>query len=123
MVEEEGGDTSGDGEWLTIAAAARRLRVSPRAIRGRIARGTIAWKPQGNTGRLVQVTGTVPSGNGDEDGPGDDAELELLREELTEARIAAARAEERAAALRELADRLTAELADARQPWWRRWRK
>jgi hypothetical protein len=26
------------------------------------------------------------------------------------------------AAVCELADRLTAELADARRPWWRRWR-
>ena len=47
-------------------------------------------------------------------------ELALLREDLVEARVAQARAEERAAALRELADRLTAELAEARRPWWRR---
>ena len=52
--------------------------------------------------------------------PGDAMELALLREDLVEARIAMARAEERAAALRELADRLTVELLDARRPWWRR---
>ncbi len=59
-----------------------------------------------------------PVADDPEDAP--EFELALLREELAEARIAAARAEERAAALRELADRLTAELAEARQPWWRR---
>ena len=116
MVEEAGGDDT----WLTVAAAARALGVSPRAIRGRIKRGTIEWKAAGNTGRLV----LVPPGDVAPDDPADgpEIELELLREELTEARIVAARAEERAAALRELADRLTAELADARRPWWRRWR-
>ena len=59
------------------------------------------------------------------------AELTGLREKLAraeagldaaatvaEARISAARAETKA--VRELADRLTAELAEARRPWWRR---
>ena len=111
MAEEQ----SGDGPWLTVAAAARQLGVSPRAVRGRIRRGTIEWKPQGNTGRLVRV----PEGDVSRDDPGDAFELALLQEELVEARIGMARAEERAAALRELADRLTAELAEARRPWWR----
>ena len=35
------------------------------------------------------------------------------------ARVTAAKAE--VAAVRELADRLTAELAELRRPWWRRW--
>jgi hypothetical protein len=39
---------------------------------------------------------------------------------LLEARVAQARAEERAAALRELVDELKAQLAEARRPWWRR---
>lgn len=40
--------------------------------------------------------------------------------DAAEAQIAAAGVE--VAAVRELADRLTAELAEARRPWWRRWR-
>jgi hypothetical protein len=44
------------------------------------------------------------------------------KQELFDASVAASKAQERAAALRELADRLTTELAEARRPWWRRWR-
>ena len=54
--------------------------------------------------------------------------LDELRAELMQRRCAAARAEGEAKALREaladLATRLdlaTAELAEARRPWWRRW--
>ena len=143
MAEEQSGDGPGDGPWLTVAAAARQLGISPRAVRGRIRRGTIEWKPQGNTGRLVRV----PEGDVSPDDPGDGPEDEFdelreqvagLREKLAraeagldaaatvaEARISAARAETKA--VRELADRLThellaarLELADARRPWWRR---
>jgi hypothetical protein len=130
------GGPPGGGEWLTVAAAARRLGINPRSIRGRIARGTLTWKPNGNVGKLVLVPpaggpdgepgggpAAVPAG-----GPGGEAlELDFLREELADARVAAARAEERALALRELVDRereisreLRAELAEARRPWWRR---
>ena len=129
MVAEQSGGPSGDGSWLTVGAAARRLGISPRAVRGRIARGTLAWRPLGNTGREVLVPDAEASrdGTGDTsrdvvgDDPGDAMELALLREELVEALVGMARAEERAAALRELADRLTAELLEARRPWWRRW--
>jgi hypothetical protein len=48
-------------------------------------------------------------------------EIEMLREELAEARVAQARAEERAAAKDELIGELKALLAEARRPWWRRW--
>ena len=129
------GSAAGDGEWLSVAAAARRLGVTPRSVRGRIARGTLVWKPNGNAGKLVRVPFWAQPGGGPEDVPGDapggslgvDAlELELLRGELTEALVAAARAEERAVALqsqldREVAraDRLEARLA---RPWWSRWR-
>lgn len=49
------GMSGDDGAWVTVAEAARRLRVTPRAIRGRLDRGTIPWKPEGNDGRLVWV--------------------------------------------------------------------
>ena len=124
MVAEQSGGPSADGSWLTVGAAARRLGISPRAVRGRIARGTLEWRPLGNTGREVLVPDAEASrdGTGDasRDDPGDAMELALLREDLVEARIAQARAEERAAALRELADRLTVELIEARRPWWRK---
>ena len=53
------------------------------------------------------------------------AEIAELREGLArsiaERDAAVTVGEARAAALRELADRLTAELAEARRPFWRRW--
>src|SRR4051794_12416594 len=96
-----GGETSadgpGEGEWLSIAAAARRLGVSPRAIRSRVERGTIKWKPAGNSGKLVWLG----SGDTSADGPWEEDEQELLRaeladmrEKLTAALVAGARAEE-----------------------------
>jgi hypothetical protein len=123
------GGGPGGGEWLTVAAAARRLGISPRSVRGRIARGTLQWKPAGNSGKLVLVEpGGTPAG-----GPEGDLEdeLDLLRGELMDARERAARAEERAAALREALERergqhdelvaeLKAQLVEARRPWWRR---
>jgi hypothetical protein len=106
-------------------------------VRGRIARGTIPWKPAGNAGKLVLVEpGGTPAG-GLEGGPeGDEAErlryevAELL-EELLEARVAQARAEERAVVLREALDRerdqhrefideLKAQLTEVRKPWWQK---
>jgi hypothetical protein len=55
-------------------------------------------------------------------------ELAEAKAELAESRIAQARAEERAAALREMldreqgrADRLEEEIRALRRPWWRRW--
>jgi hypothetical protein len=123
---------------VTASGSRSPLRISPRAIRGRIARSTIPWKAAGNTGKLVRVTEDDVS----RDAPGDiseDAyELALLREELIEVReqLAGTKASLEAAvairkaetgALRELCDRLTAELADTRRelveahrPWWRR---
>jgi hypothetical protein len=44
-----------DEDWLTIHAAARRLGVTPTAIRNRIKRGTLQTRPNGNFGRLVRV--------------------------------------------------------------------
>jgi hypothetical protein len=125
MGTEASGNNTEDGPWLTVAEAARRLRVSPRAVRGRIRRGTLRWKAAGNAGKLVQLPSGDASGDVSAGDPGNavDAlfEIEMLREELAEARVAQARAEERAAAKDELIGELKALLAEARRPWWRRW--
>ena len=137
MSEDATPDGSGSdpgGEWLTVAAAARRLGISPRAIRGRIRRGTIEWRTKGNTGREVLVTGEDATPNVDRDGPPDGldqlrAEVDQLQEELIEARVrvAAARAEKFAAeaiakAQVEARDQIIQELRDqlayARRRWW-----
>lgn len=47
--------------WCSINEAARRLGVTPTAIRNRIKRGTLQTKPNGNHGRLVHVTRLLPS--------------------------------------------------------------
>lgn len=111
-----------DGEWLPVSTAARRLGISPRALRGRIDRGTVQWKQAGNTGKLVLIRPEDVAAEEDRDASQD--EMDRLRDELAEERIGRARAEERAAALREAldreqarADRLEAEL---RRPWWRK---
>jgi hypothetical protein len=44
-----------DKDWCSINEAARRLSVTPTAIRNRIKRGTLKTKPNGNHGRLVGV--------------------------------------------------------------------
>jgi hypothetical protein len=48
-------DHDDDKDWCSINEAARRLKVTPTAIRNRIKRGTLKTKPNGNYGRLVQV--------------------------------------------------------------------
>src|SRR3982751_1182712 len=49
-------------EWCGTQEAARRLGVTPAAVRNRIKRRTIEVKPNGNIGRLVRVPRTtVPS--------------------------------------------------------------
>lgn len=101
------------GEWLPIATAARRLGISPKAIRGRIERRTIVWKQDGNRGRLVLVhpgdgPGAAPEGPRDVpwDGEAEVAaeELAWLRGELAEARITIARLEEQKRAVQAVAD-------------------
>ena len=121
MVEED----PGAGEWLPITTAARRLGITPRAVRGRIDRGSIEWKAAGNKGRLVLVrpgdTIRKHSRDGEAEDPGtplgDDLEegVNRLREELMGARIAQGRAEERAAALREALEREIAHAAELRE--------
>ena len=46
-------------EWCSINEAARRLGVTPTAIRNRIKRGTLEHRPNGNIGKLVRVPPTV----------------------------------------------------------------
>jgi hypothetical protein len=48
-------DHDADNDWCSINEAARRLSVTPTAIRNRIKRGTLKTKPNGNHGRLVRV--------------------------------------------------------------------
>jgi hypothetical protein len=50
-----------DDAWCSINEAARRLGVTPTAIRNRIKRGTLQTKPNGNHGRLVHVPRPVPA--------------------------------------------------------------
>jgi hypothetical protein len=53
-------DDNNDDVWCSINEAARRLNVTPTAIRNRIKRGTLQTKPNGNHGRLVRVPRPVP---------------------------------------------------------------
>lgn len=52
-----------DDDWCSVSEAARRLSVTPTAIRNRIKRGTLETRPNGNFGRMVRVPRTV-SGTG-----------------------------------------------------------
>ena len=109
---------------LPLAEAAPRLGLHPAARRSRICRGAVKAR-KGNDGRLlVEIPADARAVHDAASASPDDelaAELDYLRGELMHTLERAARAEERAAAVRELADRLTAELAEARRPWWRRW--
>jgi hypothetical protein len=50
-----------DDEWCGTQEAARRLGVTPAAVRNRIKRRTIEVRPDGNIGRQVRVPRTVSS--------------------------------------------------------------
>jgi hypothetical protein len=48
-----------EDDWCSVSEAARRLGVTPTAIRNRIKRGTLEHRPNGNQGKLVRVPRTV----------------------------------------------------------------
>src|SRR5689334_45625 len=45
------GDTP--GEWVSVAEAARRLGITPRAVRNRVRHHSLQARPKGNSGREV----------------------------------------------------------------------
>jgi hypothetical protein len=118
--------------WVTVSEAASRLKLTPYGVKSRIRRGTLRAR-QGNDRRLlVGIPADLPAAEGDEaaDLPPDrldeqhqkvEAEVEYWRTLAQEARLDAARLEERLAATvsaeRVRGDRLEAALAEARRPW------
>jgi hypothetical protein len=146
MASEHSGDHPRDGEqnarpgqWLPLGRAAKELSLSRAGVYRRIRAGTLDSRPRGNRGLEVFVAddrerSADHSPDGERDVRADDAELEELREELTAARIAMARLEERLVAAerrdtdlqagleleRARADRLAADLALARKGWLER---
>jgi hypothetical protein len=122
-------DAAPAGEWVSVAEAARRLQVTPKAIRNRLRRGTLPARVRGNLGREVWLPrfrdrpeplsggrqGTGP-GTGTGTGP---EQVTLLVEN---ARLTAEVEGERRlnAELRRQMARLEAELTELRTPWWAR---
>src|SRR3954449_11311701 len=58
--EPHGEGHAADDGWCSVNEAARRLGVTPTAIRNRIKRRTLKTKPHGNHGRLAWVPRPVP---------------------------------------------------------------
>ena len=115
--------------WLDLTAAASMTGLSREAVRSRARRGLLPSR-RGNDGRIVvQVTpGTITAPDHDRTGLVTEltAELADLREALaravTERDAALAVQLATIAAKDDLIAELKAMLADARRPWWRRWR-
>jgi hypothetical protein len=130
-------ESDSEAPWLPLSEAAQRLGRHPDGIRSMIRRGRVNGR-KGNAGQwLVQVSTESDSVRNGHDSDVTES-LADLREELTEARVAAARAEAerdtQAAAhiqeretlqgvisdLRADRDRLAAELVQARKGWLER---
>jgi hypothetical protein len=122
-----------DAPWLSLTEAAQRTGRHVNALRSMVRRGRIESR-KGNAGQwLVRLPAELPADPGPADGPADDwtvaalnAEVAELREEMAglKAGLKAAHdvAEAQLAAKDELIVELKALLAEARRPWWRRWR-
>ena len=128
---------------LPVSEAASRLRLTPAGLRSRIRRGLVRTQ-RGNQGQHLVECPRDPPPLHDADGVRHDqavtqepdeelsAEVDALRRELGEERLARARLEERLAGIERahaaelgakettVAD-LRAELARLRLPPWRRW--
>src|SRR4051794_39514464 len=110
-------------DWCSVSEAARRLGVTPTAIRNRIKRGTLEHRPNGNQGKLVRVSRTVtltrPEPLGGTVTPTVSApyagEIKALRELADERLARIERAEMRADRLDNEVERLRTELDRERQ--------
>jgi hypothetical protein len=121
---------------IGVAEAAKRLGKTVDAVRSLARRGKLKAR-RGNDGKLLIMLapGDEAATVADEMADGHDEARAVLRDQLEdmrdqiehwrrsseEARVAQARAEERAEAQRELVAELHKLLDDARRPWWRRW--
>src|SRR6476661_3675620 len=114
MAKDVAGESPGEAEeWVTVAEAARRIGITPKAVRERIRHGSVRWKANGNVGRLVLVTEPAREPPGEaEDAAGE--ELAELRDVLSEERVARARAEGELAAERRHSADLKALLTETR---------
>lgn len=124
--------------WLTIPVAAKRLGVTPQAIRNRINRGTLETQKNNRGQILVRVAPTVPSTVpatvGNRLASGDNplqAIVERQLEQIADLREQVARLggidaarQQQVADLQAERDRLLAlveRLTERQGPWWRRW--
>jgi hypothetical protein len=133
-------DNGEAASWLTLVEASRLTGRHPDTLRVMIRKGRLEAR-KGNAGNwLVQLPTRMQPGSHPErpdhrpddhpDGPDahpEHPDVALLREELLDARVAAARAEAGCELLHSLVgdlraerDRLTADLAEARKGWLER---
>lgn len=101
---QTGFETVSETVWLTVPEAARKIGVSPTAIRNRVKRGTLESKPNGNRGVLVKFA------NGEANRSQTVPETVTLTVSKLETENAALRSENQA--LRDERDWLRSQLAD-----------
>lgn len=111
---EADGEHPGDGEWLSVAAAARQLGISRKAVMLRIAQGSLEWRPEADHGRPIRI----PSWANPIDIPGELARMQI---EITELRARIKHLESEAVAARKVEAELRSALAWHRPFWWRWW--